>query len=148
MNEFAQHMMHSLEEQAEALLERVPDALEKPIPNFSRLTKEDIALMLKLRDAGKTQVEIAQVIGCSQPTVSQTLAEFIDTRLEAANILRGGASELAKRIVKKAGPMVALETLRDLEVSQKRAPDQGKGGGVTVVIGVQDSDVQVQITQA
>lgn len=141
-------MNESLTSQAEALLERVPDAAPERIGDFTRLTPADTALILKLKDAGKTQVETAQIIGCSQSAVSRCLAEFFDTRLEAAHILRGGASELAKRIVKKAGPMVALETLRDLEVSQKRAPDQGKGGGVTVVIGVQDSDVQVQITQA
>lgn len=141
-------MPESLTTQAEALLERVPETSPDAYPDRRHLTREDIALVLKMRDAGKTQVETAQVIGCSQSAISRCLADFIDTRLEASHILRSGASDLATRIVRKAGPMVALEALRDMEVSQKRAPDQGKGGGVTVVIGVQDSDVQVQITQA
>lgn len=121
------------------------NTLAQPIRDYSRLTRAEHAAILKLRDLGKTQVEIAQVIGCSQPTVSDTLREFEDTRLLAGHILRAGASHLATTVVKTTHAGTALEALRDMQVSEKRAPDQGKSGGVQVFIGVQDGDVQVSI---
>lgn len=117
----------------------------QPIRDYSRLTRADHAAILKLRDLGKTQVEIAQVIGCNQSTISDVLVAFEDTRTLAGHILRNGASRLAETVVKTKHAGTALEALRDMEVSQKRAPDQGKGGGVQVFIGVQDGDVQVNI---
>jgi hypothetical protein len=115
------------------------------IPDRSRLSRAEEVAILKLRELGKTQVEIAQIVGCNQSSVSRCLDDFEDTRGIASHILRNGAADLAKTVVKTKHAGTALEALRDMEVSQKRAPDQGKGGGVQVFIGVQDGDVQVTI---
>ena len=44
--------------------------LEPPAhtPAYDRMTPGDLGLMLRLRKQGLTQVEIAQRLGCSQPT--------------------------------------------------------------------------------
>lgn len=111
----------------------------------SQLRRRDDSAILKLRDIGKTQVEIAQIIGCSQSAISKCLAEYEDTRSLAGHILRNGAAKLASTVVATKHAPTALEALRDMQVSEKRAPDQGKGGGVQVFIGVQDGDVKVNI---
>lgn len=117
----------------------------KPIPDYGHLTQDDIGRLKHLRKAGLTQVEIAQQLGCSQPTVSKWLNTIDDPLEQAKHILRSGAPALATTVVNTKHAPTALEALRDMQVSEKRAPDQGKGGGVQVFIGVQDGDVKVNI---
>jgi len=90
-------------------------------------------------------VEIAQELGCSQPTVSKWLTIVKDPLEEARHILRQGAPKLAATVVNTKHAPTALETLRDLQVSEKRAPDAGKGAGVTVLVGAEDTSVQVNL---
>lgn len=56
------------------------------------------------RLAGKSQMEIAQVVGCNQSTVSRTLAEWADSRGLARKYAEAKSLEMMKRFVKEASP--------------------------------------------
>jgi predicted transcriptional regulator len=118
---------------AEAIADQFSDKPAKPIPNYSRLTRVELSALLKLHEAGKTQVEIAQALGCSQPTVSYWLNEFADTRTTAVNTLRAGAEKLAERIVKQADVEQALEVLDRLDVAPKKR-DTHVGNAIQIVV--------------
>jgi predicted transcriptional regulator len=128
----------------------MPDTLEhstaEPIRDYSRLTFDDQKILRAMRDAGKTQVEIAAVLGCSQSTVSKFLSTWTDTRDEARDILRHSASRLAKRIVNGRSEAVAVEVLDRIGVTERpAAASQGNKGQITVIIGAPDADVKIGI---
>lgn len=112
---------------------------EQAIRDYARLTREDIACIRSLNKAGKTQVEIAQIIGCSQPTVSKWLEVVNDPLDDAKHILREGSPELAKRILKDADVEESLEVLDRLGVAEKRNTDSNRAGTVQVIIGMPGS---------
>lgn len=115
------------------------------IRDYSRLSMAEESLILKLADDGLTQTQIAQRVGCSQPTVSNVLSEFADTRHIARKRLNSSAAAIAERLSQTKHAPTMLEVLRDLEVTTKQAPAGAGKGGVTVVIGATDSQVQVNI---
>ena len=130
----------------------MPDAALQPIPNYSRLSRQDEALILKLSDDGKTQTDIAQLIGCSQSTVSVVLNEFLDTRSLASK----KANNLSLRAVLKleesmnpaaesgkSGPMEAI-----LKMAKLLGSEDGAGPKVIVQIGVKDSDVTINLSSS
>lgn len=116
---------------AETALERIPD--------HTRLSRGDQALILKLREDGRTQVEIAQLVGCHQSSVSRLLQDFSDTRLLARETLRRDAHRFAERVVESADVDQSLEVLDRLEVLPKRQSDSK--GGVSVLIGINASPI-------
>lgn len=115
----------------------------QPIRDYTRLSYADIALVLKLADDGKTQTTIAQLIGCSQPTISKVLHDFSDT----------------KSLARKRADNLALKAVLKLDEAMDAAAEQGKASpmdsilkvagllgsdtqsGVTVIVGGQVSDV-------
>lgn len=118
-------------------------ALQKPIPDYSRLSRADEALILKLAEDGRTQTEIAQLIGCSQPTVSDILRDFGDTRILARKRTHNRALDVANAAIEGSiiaandgKPEAALELLDRLEVAPKRQVDSGKGTQVLIQIGM------------
>ena len=99
-------------------------------PKYSRLTRDDLHALLAMHRAGKTQVEIAQALGCHQATVSKWIASFTDSTDSAKAYLRGEALTMARNIVNKgraADHVAALKGLSVLEESEAR--------GVTVLVG-------------
>ena len=91
-------------------------AAAKPIPDYSRLSRADEALILKLAHDGRQQTDIAQLVGCSQGTVSNVLTAFTDTRPLARLTLNSNAQRLAKRVIEKANVEESLEVLERIEV--------------------------------
>lgn len=105
-------------------------------PKYKRVSRAAEALILKLAEAGKSQTEIAQIVGVSQPTVSRTLAEFADTRVVAKAVLNKHAKTLAERVVKDADVSQSLEVLDRLDVAPKRR-DETHSTQVMVVVQTQ-----------
>jgi len=120
------------------------ETLTKPIPDFSRLSMADEALILKLHDDGRPQTSIADMVGCSQSTVSLVLRTFADTRLEAKRVLANGARKLAERVVNDSDVDQALEVLDRLDVAPKR--QQSASGGVNILIGMPGQAIGPDIT--
>ena len=127
-------MSEGLHAQAEAM---APPA--KPIPNLSRLSRTEEMLILQLHAEGKTQVAIAQVIGCSQPTVHRVVGAFADTKILAKAVLNKSALALAERVVKRANVAESLEVLERIDVIAPKKQDVGRGVGVNIVIGMPGS---------
>lgn len=115
------------------------------ITDYSRLTLTEEALVLKLSSEGLTQVEIAQRLNCSQPTVSRTLAAFVDTRPLATAHLNSESYNIAKKVAASNHMPTLLEVLRDQKASEKQAPAGASRGGVSVIIGASEAQVQVNI---
>lgn len=105
------------------------------ITDRSRLTRAEVGALLNLHRAGKTQVEIAQVLGIDQSNVSRWLDKLIDTTEVAKHTLRNGAQKLAERVVKHANVEESLEVLDRLDVAPKRQIE-GNGSKVNIVIGM------------
>lgn len=108
-------------------------------PAYRRLTDTDRVLMLQYAKEGLTQVEIAQRLGCDQSSVSRWLHMCQDTTKEASQYLRGQSLRMARKIVAKGKGSDLIAALKGVNVL---AEDQHKPG-VTVLIGIKDSDVQL-----
>ena len=85
-------------------------------PAYKRLTQEQIIAMLDLRKLGKTQVEIAETLGCDQASVSRALRQFTDTTEQATAYLRGKALHMAKNVVKTGQARDHIQALKGLNV--------------------------------
>lgn len=105
-------------------------------PDYGRLTPADISLILKLRDADKTQTEIAQIIGYSVSTVCRCLQDFQDTRIPAQAKLRNAALRLTERVIDQADVDQSMELLDRIGVAEKRQERTGATQGVQIVIGM------------
>lgn len=121
------------------------DQVAERIPDYTRLSRDEVERLRRLDAAGLSQVQIAQELQCSQPTVSRWLTVVRDPIANSTHKLTQAMPELTDRFIQKARPQDILEAMRDTGVTEKKAAaGQGKGG-VTVVIGAVDSQVQVNI---
>lgn len=110
--------------------------LPKSILDYSRLSRQEVGLLLKLHEAGKTQTEIAETLGCSQPSVSRWVSELCDTRTEAKQVLHNGAQKLAKRVVSEASVEQSLDVLERLEVITPRVQQDSLRTAVQINVGM------------
>jgi hypothetical protein len=118
---------------------------------WAKLTFSDIELLLRLHDAGKTQVEIAQVIGCSQTTVSATLAKLKQTPETVKALMKGETAGVltnwrkAARIAAKRGDhRPAREWIEAAHPELRPQPaNSTAGGGVTINIGIAGQPLRV-----
>ena len=108
----------------------------------NRITTAQTTLMLKLREANKSQTDIAHIVGCSQAEVSRTLAEFADRRLTARDRARTRALEVLEATfdgvvsaAKKGKPEAGLEVLDSLGVVERKR-ERSEGAKVVVVVGM------------
>ena len=124
--------MSELRSQAEAIADSFSERIDAP--KYSRVSREKESAILKLSALGKTQTEIAQAVGVSQPTVSRTLSEFADTRAYASAILNNNAARLAERVIKHANVEESLDVLERIDVIRAKERDNGAHGGVQVVV--------------
>ncbi len=101
-------------------------------PKYSRLTRSDLGVLLKLKRDGLTQAEIAQRLGCSQPTVSKWLDQFEDTTEHAKVFLRGSALRMAENVVKKGKARDHIQALKGIGVLEPDARDINIAVGVSL----------------
>jgi biotin operon repressor len=110
-------------------------------PKYRRLTRTDVALLLQLSKEGRTQVEIAQRLGCDQSAVSKWLKSLEDTTEVAKSYLRGSALRMAENIVKKGRAVDHVAALKGLSVLAEE-----RSAGLTIQIGIKDSDVSIALS--
>jgi DNA-binding Lrp family transcriptional regulator len=113
------------------------------IPKYARLTRSDLEILRSMHKAGKTQLEIAQALGCTQPTVSKWIASLTDSTDIAKEYLRGSALRMAENIVKKGRASDHVAALKGLSVLEEE-----RSAGLVVQIGVKASDVSITLAQA
>jgi IS30 family transposase len=89
----------NLQAEAEKLLQLMRDLPPRELGE--KLRPIDEATILELAAAGKSQTEIAQIVGCNQSTVSRTLAEWADSRGLARKYAEAKSLEMMQRFVKK-----------------------------------------------
>ncbi len=124
---------------SEAVAESIELAHAPSQPEYSkakngrRLSKHQEQLILRLSDGSRSQRDVAEIVGCSQPTVHEVLERWSDTRQLAAKRLNAGADTLAARVVHKARPDVAVDVLERLGVVAPRKSDSRPN--ITVVFG-------------
>lgn len=111
-------------------------------PAYRRLTDTDRVLILKYAKDGLTQVEIAQRLGCDQSSVSRWLTMCEDTTAQASQYLRGQALHMARKIRNTGKPSDLISALKGVNVLAEEAHKPG----VTVLIGIKDSDVQLTLS--
>lgn len=110
----------------------------------ARLQTADILRVLDYHAQGVNQVDIARIVGCSQSTVSRTLADAKRHAESVQQLMTAGIADSlecwdeAQRIAAKRGDHrparerieMALPTLRP------QPANSGTGGGVTINIGM------------
>ena len=112
---------------------------------YARLDLIDKARILLLREEGYTQTEIAEQLGCSQSSVSETLKHFKNREEDAIRLLLVGHIEERLANWDKAEKVAAdrgdhRPTKERLEMAIKKlrpqaAEKSGDGGRVTIHIG-------------
>lgn len=152
--------MSTLQQHAEQLLENAglstPPAHTDPPrddgPGYKRLTHAQLALVLALRREGKSQVEIAQTLGVTQPSISRALQHFgTDTTDLAVEHAKARAYRRIRRLDAwtERRDKVGLEAAKELN----RIAGMGEGSkGPTVQVGIvlhggADPLAQVQVGQ-
>jgi ParB-like chromosome segregation protein Spo0J len=122
--------MSDLREKASALLARIDE--DQEAERAGRLSPSDRALIFRLAAKGLPQDQIAKIVGCSQPTVSRTLA-LLDTRTEARTILESGAAKMADTVVNTKDAGIALKALAKVDVVRDDAHGGGNSNFVLVI---------------
>jgi hypothetical protein len=107
-------------------------------PAYKRLTDDQRVAILQLAKVGKSQVEIAETLGCDQSTVSRWLQSCQDTTSQATAYLRGQALRMSRNIVEKGR---AADHIKALEGISVLAPEQKLG--ITVQIGIKADRVKL-----
>ena len=119
----------SLNSEANALLERMQSA--PPREAGEPLRPIDEAAILDLAATGKSQTEIAGLVGCHQSTVSRTLADWADSRGLARKYAEAKSLEMMKRFVADASPAEILKMQAKLDVVRE---DRAIGGEPSFVV--------------
>lgn len=109
-----------------------------PTPKYKRLTQAQQLSALQLSKLGKTQTEIAQVLGCDQTSIGRWLAACRDTTVEATAYAKGSALRLTQNVVRKGKPADHLQLLKGIGVLAEQ-PQQG----LNIFIGGNQVDVQI-----
>ena len=126
-----------------------PNTPNTPIPDYSHLSRDEEKRICALSSEGYTQTSIAQLIGCSQSTVSTVLADYTDTKFLAARKADNLALKAVLKLEEamdpaaesgKSGPMEAI-----LKMAKLLGSEDGSGPKVIVQIGVKDSDVTISL---
>src|SRR5262245_20132142 len=100
-----------------------------------KLRPIDEAMILELAAEGKSQTEIARIVGCSQPTISRTIAEWTDSRGLARKFAEAKSLEMMKRFVKEASPADILKMQAKLDVVREDRPAPRNSHAVVIQIG-------------
>jgi len=107
------------------------DAPSADITKSRSLTNAERILILKLRDDGLTQVQIAQRLGRSQSTISQTLSDFEDSTDLAKRYFAANALSMAENVVRKGLPRDHNVALAGIGVLKSEG-----GASVKLLVGI------------
>jgi DNA-binding MarR family transcriptional regulator len=102
------------------------------------LTSEEIGLLLKLRQDGLTQTEIAQRLDRDQAAISRWLTKLTDTTDVAKSYLRGSALRMAKNVVRTGQARDHIQALKGLRVLEEDGRD------IKIAIGVSLPGLTIQ----
>jgi predicted transcriptional regulator len=108
---------------------------------YRRLSATQIALILQLSEAGKTQTDIAGIIGVTQATVSRTLSKFRPTTHLAELRAKAAALPAVRALVDnmdaalRDGDTKPVELVLELAGMRKKG-DEGHKTAVQVVVGM------------
>jgi DNA-binding CsgD family transcriptional regulator len=112
-----------------------------PAPKYKRLTQAQLGIILALSREGKTQTEIAQVLGVTQPTISDAIKSLgVDSTELAIHTAKSRAYRAVRRldaITQKGKDEHAIKaSSKLLEVAGVLNGDsKGVSVGVQVIIG-------------
>ena len=109
-----------------------PDTDTAHTPRYKRLTRSDLEILRTMHKAGKSQVSIAETLGCTQGTVSKWLTSLTDSTELAKEYLRGEALTMARNIVTNGRAADHVSALKGLSVLQ----DEHSSAIVNVLIGM------------
>lgn len=129
-------MRTDVSQAAAAALAEHPEHIDRLEPRKKHLTQTDTILALRLASEGLNQTQIAQRLAVSQPTISDLLNKFTDTRELAKARLNGSSYKLAERAIRDADVDQSLEMLDRLGVAEKRQQQTGQTG-ISIYIGQQ-----------
>lgn len=113
------------------------EAHQPQTTRYKRLSRADEARICRLNREGLNQVQIAQMLGIGQSTVSETLAEWRDTSEDAQYYLKSKALDVAERAVLESDP---LDLLERIDVVRPKG-NSASGSGLTVQIGINLADL-------
>lgn len=130
-------------------------AVQMSRADYGRLSVEDLALVLRLHSEGRTQRQIAAVIGCSQPAIHYTLQRFNLSQQDAQALMKAHSLEFIedwKRASKKAADRGDHRPAREgLEAGtpelRPQPANSGAGGGVTINIGMPGQPVALPVIE-
>lgn len=120
-----------------------------------RLSLADIELMLRLKEQGRTQVQIAETLGCSQATVSATLSRIQHAPQLTQALAKSQAVPMLHRWIRaskeaaKRGdhrPAREFIELASPELRPQPANSAG-GGGVTINIGMPGKPLELPVIE-
>ena len=100
--------------------------------NGRRLSNRAKGLILSLTDAGKSQTEIAQIVGCTISTVSRTLDDLTDNRALARRQLEAAAPNLVRTITQSKDAATALRALGKLDVVREDGPNSSVNVAIAI----------------
>jgi hypothetical protein len=134
---------------AEAIVkwaEKQPSTHRKPT---KRLSQAEVGLLLQLHKEGKSQVEIAQLLGVTQGAISRWLQNTTDSTGIAKSYLRGSALRMAQNIVRNGQAKDHVQALKGLGVLEEQQQQGvtvivGNGGSVNIGVLVSPPDVTVE----
>jgi DNA-binding CsgD family transcriptional regulator len=133
-----------------AAVQAEPEPAVKDLTSIPRrLSLSDIELMLRLKDEGLKQVEIAAILKCSQATVSATLSRLKNTPQLVQTLAQSEAVPMlnrwirASKVAANRGDHRPAREFIELAAPELRPqPSNSSGGvGVTIVIGQPGSPV-------
>ena len=108
------------------------------------LRDQDKQAILLLRREGKTQSEIAAVVGCDQATVSRTLSKLTDTRPLAEAIAHSSAAKMMQNVIDNGKPELHAKVLQGVGVKVLPEDESRGRSQVIVQIGVSGAPIPTE----
>jgi transcriptional regulator with XRE-family HTH domain len=116
-------------------------AVHMSAPDYGRLSFEDLGEILRLASKGKTQRQIAELVGCSQPSVSYALKRMADGPDSIRALAKAKATqalehwERATKTAADRGDHRPAREFIELAHTELRPQQQAQNhGGVTVIV--------------
>jgi DNA-binding CsgD family transcriptional regulator len=125
----------------DATYQDVDAAVQMSAPDYGRLSLEDLGEILRLSSKGKSQREIAALVGCSQPSVSYALKRMTDGPDSIRALAKAKATKALEQwdtaieaAAKRGDHRPAREFIELAHSELRPQPAAQNYGGVTVVV--------------